>query len=97
MMREFVATIAARLGRRRTTRVLQPVDHLQLHSGVALHVIDVDDRRLVVASTSTTVSLLTQYDRPARGSVPGGTPASDRLMDECGDVRPRHGANTEGR
>jgi len=41
------------------------VDQLPLYGGGCLHLIDVDDRRLIVASTPQAIRLLAHYVRPS--------------------------------
>jgi flagellar biogenesis protein FliO len=65
-VKALLARLALWVARRRSSRVLKLVDQLPLQAGAAVHVIDVDDRRLVVATTSRSVRLLTLYDRPNR-------------------------------
>ncbi|HXW77051.1 MAG TPA: flagellar biosynthetic protein FliO [Candidatus Eremiobacteraceae bacterium] len=67
-MNPVFAAIARWAIARRRPRIARVVDQVPLHAGAVLHVIDVDDRRLVIATTQTTIRLLDRYDRPASGT-----------------------------
>jgi Flagellar biosynthesis protein, FliO len=64
-VRAAIAAAVAWLTRRTRPRAMCVVDQLPLYGGGCLHLIDVDDRRLIVASTPHAIRLLTHYERPS--------------------------------
>ncbi len=48
---------------RRARKTLRVVDQAPLFGGAAVHVIDVDARRFVVATSQATICLLAQFER----------------------------------
>lgn len=63
-MNAITRALARLLAWRRGHLTLTLVDHMPLHAGAAIHVIDVDGRRLVVATSPNAIRLLAQYERP---------------------------------
>lgn len=63
-LKAFLAGVARLLSWRRPHGILRIVDQVQLFAGAVIHVVDVDNRRLVFASGPNTIRLLTQYERP---------------------------------
>ena len=63
---------------KRRVRSLHVVDEVALFGGCAVHVVDVDSRRLVFATSPSSICLLAQFER--------GSPDASREEPVCGPV-----------
>lgn len=77
-MNALIAAIARLVGARRGERPVRVVDQVPLFGGGALHVVDVDGRRLVFATSNGAICLLAQF----RTMTSGGA----REEESCGAV-----------
>ena len=61
-MNSLGSAIASWWSRRRAKKTLRIVDQLPLFGGAVIHVVDLDARRLVIATSAHAICLLTQFD-----------------------------------
>ena len=79
---------------RRARNTLRIVDQAPLFGGAAVHVVDVDARRFVIATSQATICLLAQFERARPVDDLAGAANHCGEMSYCGCARARSDVST---